>query len=71
MGIAFPPGWGEGLVMDIAEGNERRLEPGMVFHCVPVVAIPEFGCMGFSETILVTEDGNEVLINAPRELAIR
>jgi Xaa-Pro dipeptidase len=71
MGVAFPPGWGEGLVMDIADGNERRLEPGMVFHCVPLVVIPEFGCMGFSETILVTEDGNEVLTAAPRELVVR
>jgi Xaa-Pro dipeptidase len=71
MGIAFPPGWGEGLVMDIAEGNERPLEPGMVFHCVPMIGVPGFGCMGFSETILVTPEGNEVLTDVPRELVVR
>ncbi len=71
LGIAFPPGWGEGLVADIAEGNERPLEPGMVFHCVPSIGVPDFGCMGFSETILVTEEGNEVLTDAPRELVVR
>ena len=70
MGIAFPPGWGEGLVMDIAEGNERALEPGMAFHLVPNMVVPEFGAMGFSETVLVTEDGNEILTDAPRELAV-
>jgi Xaa-Pro dipeptidase len=70
MGIAFPPGWGEGLVMDIAEGNERPLEPGMAFHLVPNMVVPEFGCMGFSETVLVTEGGNEILTAVPRELAV-
>jgi len=42
----------------------------MVFHCVPLVVIPEWGCMGFSETILVTKDGSEVLTHVPRELAV-
>ena len=71
LGVAFPPGWGEGLVMDIAPGNERALEPGMVFHLVPFVTIPGWGGMGFSETVLVTEDGHEVLTDVPRELVVR
>lgn len=70
MGCSFPPGWGEGTVADIAQGNTKPLEPGMVFHCVPCILIPEWGCMGFSETVLVTEDGREVLTDVPRELAI-
>ncbi|MBM3542143.1 MAG: aminopeptidase P family protein [Alphaproteobacteria bacterium] len=70
MGCSFPPGWGEGTVMDISQGNKRPLEAGMVFHCVPLVVIPEWGCMGFSETILVTKDGSEVLTHVPRELAV-
>ncbi|MFN0041753.1 MAG: M24 family metallopeptidase [Alphaproteobacteria bacterium] len=70
MGCSFPPGWGEGTVMDISQGNTRKLVPGMVFHCVPLAVIPEWGCMGFSETLLVTKDGCEVLTDVPRELAV-
>jgi hypothetical protein len=32
--------------------------------------VPEWGCMGFSETVLVTKDGRDVLTDCPRELAI-
>jgi Xaa-Pro dipeptidase len=70
MGTAFAPGWGEGLVMDIAEGNERPLEPGMAFHLVPMAGFRGWGNMGFSETVLVTEEGAEVLTDVPRELAV-
>lgn len=70
LGAAFAPGWGEGLVMDIAEGNERPLEPGMVFHLVPMAGFRGWGNMGFSETVLVTEEGCEILTDMPRELAV-
>jgi len=70
MGAAFAPGWGEGLVMDIADGNERPLEPGMAFHLVPMAGFRGWGNMGFSETVLVTETGAEVLTDVPRELAV-
>ncbi|MEM7120589.1 MAG: Xaa-Pro peptidase family protein [Pseudomonadota bacterium] len=70
LGVAFAPGWGEGLVMDIAEGNERPLEAGMVFHLVPMVGFRGWGNMGFSETVLVAEGGCEILTDMPRELAV-
>jgi Xaa-Pro dipeptidase len=70
LGVAFAPGWGEGLVDDIAEGNERPLEPGQVFHLVPMAGFRGTGNMGFSETVLVTETGCEVLTEAPRQLHI-
>lgn len=70
MGVAFAPGWGEGLVNDIAEGNERPLEPGMTFHLVPMAGFRGEGNMGFSETVLVTEAGCEVLTDAPRTLHV-
>ena len=70
MGVAFGPGWGEGLVNDIAEGNERPLEPGMTFHLVPMAGFRGEGNMGFSETVLVTETGCEVLTDAPRQLHV-
>jgi Xaa-Pro aminopeptidase len=71
MGAAFAPGWGEGLVMDIAEDNERPLEAGMAFHLVPMAGFRGWGNMGFSETVLVTEGGCEVLTDVARELAVR
>ncbi len=40
LGVAFAPGWGEGLVNDIAEGNERPLEAGEVFHLVHYSGLP-------------------------------
>jgi Xaa-Pro dipeptidase len=70
LGVAFAPGWGEGLVDDIAEGNERPLEAGEVFHLVPMAGFRGTGNMGFSETVLVTDNGCEALTNAPRQLHI-
>ena len=70
LGVAFAPGWGEGLVDDIAEGTERPLEAGEVFHLVPMAGFRGTGNMGFSETVLVTENGCQALTDAPRELHI-
>lgn len=70
MGVGFAPGWGEGLVMDIKPNDPRPFEPGMVFHLVPSLHIPGFGAMGFSETVLVTETGCEVLTNFERGLIV-
>ncbi len=70
LGVAFAPGWGEGLVMDIAEGNDRPLAAGMVFHLVPMAGFRGWGNMGFSETVLVTDESCEVLTDMPRELAV-
>jgi Xaa-Pro dipeptidase len=71
IGIAFAPDWGEGHMMDIKKDDPRVLEPGMVFHMPP--ALRDFGVfgVGFSETVLVTDDGCEVLTNLPRELYVK
>lgn len=71
VGVSFPPTWGEGEIMDIKAGDSRILEPHMVFHVVPWVLVPELGCIGNSETWMVTETGVEVLTETPRELRIR
>ena len=69
VGIGFPPNWSEGKTLSLRPGDETVLEPGMTFHCVPAVFGGEFG-MCFSETILVTEDGCEVITDFPRELFV-
>ncbi|MDQ2701041.1 MAG: Xaa-Pro peptidase family protein [Actinomycetota bacterium] len=60
IGMALQPSWTEQAVY-IAEGAERELEAGMCFHLPINPMYPgEFG-LGFSESIVITEDGCEVL----------
>ena len=49
-------------------GDETVMQPGMVFSNEP--GIYEIGYAGFrhSDTILITEDGSEVLTYYPRDL---
>ena len=70
IGIAFAPDWGEGHIMSLQRDDERVLLPGMVFHIPPALRVPNRYGVGFSETILVTETGCEVLTTLPRELTI-
>jgi len=70
VGIGFPPTWTDGP-MYIAEGVHKPLEPGMTFHLPISNRYPGKCGIGFSETILVTETGCEILTcHQPRELAI-
>jgi len=68
MGIAFAPDWGEGHIFALKPGDERELRPGMVFHMPPAVRRYGAGGVGFSETVLVTESGCEILTSSPRRL---
>lgn len=73
IGLCYPPGWNETHIMNLAPGDETVLEPNMVFHLVPSLIVPELnGHVGFSETVVVTESGCEVLTDGetPRELQI-
>ena len=67
VGIGFPPNWSEGKSLALRPNDATVLKPGMTFHCVPTVFLEEFG-MCFSETVLVTEAGCEVLTDMPRKL---
>lgn len=71
IGLAFAPGWGEWDFLSLGEGGQTKLEPGMVFH-VPT-AIRDYGVHGaaYSETVLVTETGHELLTQFPRELFVK
>lgn len=71
IGIAFPPDWGEGHVLSLRDGEQTVLEPGMVFHIPSAVRnYPTYGA-SFSETVLVTETGHEVLTNFERKLFVK
>lgn len=67
IGIGFPPNWSEGKTLALRPGDKTMLEPGMSFHIVPTLFLDDFG-MCFSETVVVTDDGCEVLTDYPREL---
>ena len=71
IGLAFPPDWGEGHILSLQENDPTVLEPGMVFH-IPS-AVREYGVYGasFSETVLVTPTGRELLTNFERALFVR
>lgn len=70
VGLSYPPTWGEGHMIDLKKDDSRPLQPGMVFHMPPALRkYNEYG-VGVSETILVTENGCDVLTNFSRELHI-
>lgn len=67
IGIGFPPNWAEGRFLSLRPGDPTVLEPGMTFHVVPSVFMPQHGfCI--SESVAVTETGCEVLTDYPRKL---
>ena len=70
LGVSYPPDTGEGHFSKIREGDQHILEPGMVFHLVP--GIVEFGkwSIGNTDTVLITEEGCEVITNFPRDIYI-
>jgi Xaa-Pro dipeptidase len=60
IGMGFQPTWTEAPVY-ISEGSERVLEPGMTFHLAVCSMVPSLFGVGFSESILITEDGCECI----------
>lgn len=71
IGVAFPPDWGEGHIMSLKDGDQMVLQEGMTFHMVPATLVYGRHGIGFSETVLVTGNGCEVLGDFQRELVVR
>ena len=71
IGIGFPPDWGEGRIMSINENDPLVLEPGMCFHYIPDLKYPHQGGVVFSESVVVTETGYELLSDYSREIPFR
>jgi Xaa-Pro dipeptidase len=71
IGIALPPDWSEARTMMLRGGETRPLQPGMVFHFLP--AVFEYGQygVGLSETVLITENGHEILTDVERKLFVK
>jgi Xaa-Pro aminopeptidase len=56
----------EGPFLDV--GDQTELKPGMVFTVEPGLYAPELGGFRHSDTVLVNEDGMEMLTYYPRDL---
>ncbi len=52
----------------LAEGYQREIQANMVFSIEPGIYLPGIGGFRFSDTVLVTEDGNRCLTEAPETL---
>jgi Xaa-Pro dipeptidase len=52
----------------LAEGYDREVRPSMVFSIEPGIYIAGVGGFRFSDTVLVTESGNQKLTVAPETL---
>ncbi len=50
-------------------GDDSKIEPGMVFTVEPGLYVPGVGGFRHSDTILVTDNGMEILTSYPRDLA--
>jgi Xaa-Pro dipeptidase len=68
LGLSFPPGLGEGHVIDIKPNDLRSLAAGMVFHFIPILKVPGVGAIGCTETVVVTEAGAQRLGELPLEV---
>lgn len=68
IGVNFPPDWGEGYIVSLRRGEKRRLEANMVFHIPSLVKVFGVADAGMSETVLVTENGCEILTRFERRL---
>ena len=65
IGIAFAPDWGEGHILSMTRGETRPLEAGMTFHLlaghVVLAGMEQVKRSCCSDTVLVTENGCEIL----------
>jgi Xaa-Pro dipeptidase len=57
----------EGPFLD--SGDDTLIEPGMVFTVEPGLYAPSLGGFRHSDTVVVTQDGIEILTYYPRDLA--
>ncbi|MDP6776040.1 MAG: Xaa-Pro peptidase family protein [Candidatus Latescibacteria bacterium] len=70
VGLGFPPTW-EDHPTFLTAGSTTVLEPGMVYHLPIAFRLAGKGCVGFSETLVVTDDGCEVLTQGERALVVK
>ena len=69
IGIGYPPDWGE-HTLNISKGDMTILKPNVCYHMIAVMQFGDWGVEA-SESIRITEVGNELLCNFSRDLHIK
>ena len=69
IGIGYPPDWGE-HTLNISKGDMTILKPNVCYHMIAVMQFGDWGVEA-SESIRITEGGNELLCNFSRDLHIK
>ncbi|TPI49965.1 M24 family metallopeptidase [Mesorhizobium sp. B2-9-1] len=69
IGVAYPPDWGEHTI-SLRPGDKTVLQPGNVVHSILGMWMDGWG-IEISETILVTDTGNETLTKFPRDIYVK
>ena len=69
IGIGYPPDWGEHTI-NISKEDMTILKPNVCYHMIAVMQFGEWGVEA-SESIRITEDGNELLCNFSRDLHVK
>jgi Xaa-Pro dipeptidase len=63
--------WVQNRGINLVPGSTMQLRAGMTFHIIPICMFFGEGAVGISDTVLVTEEGAEVLTGLDRKLYIR
>jgi Xaa-Pro dipeptidase len=72
VGIGYPPSWsGSGVPIGLRRGSTVRLQTGMVFHLMSWLLRTGQGDSFLSDTVVVTDDGCEVLTKVPHDVFVR
>ena len=69
IGIGYPPDWGE-HTLNISKGDTTILKPNICYHMIAVMQFGDWGVEA-SESIRITEGGNELLCNFSRDLHVK
>ncbi len=71
VGIGFPPSWvGSSTVLGIRREGRVRVAEGMTFHVLSWITDPILGDYFVSDTVVVGEEGSEVITTSPHRLVI-
>lgn len=71
VGIGFPPSWvGSSTVLGIRRNGKVLVSAGMTFHVLSWITDPELGDYFISDTVVVGDDGAEVITTTPHHLVI-
>ncbi len=69
IGIGYPPDWGE-HTLNISKGDMTILKPNICYHMIAVMQFGDWGVEA-SESIRITEEGNELLCKFSRDLHVK